>query len=65
MEYLHSIRCRHLRPLYVGSATRAPREFMLYPMALMMFGLWCCGLLCFGSIVLDMMVRCLMFALSF
>jgi len=48
VEYLHSISFRHLCPLYVGSATRAPREFMLYPMALMMSGLWCFGLLCVG-----------------
>ena len=65
VEYLHYISLRHLRPLYVGPATRAPREFMLYPMALMMSGLWCFGLLCFGSIVLGMMVGCFIAALSF
>jgi hypothetical protein len=47
------------------SATRAQREFMMYPMALMMSGLWCVGLLCFGRIVLGMMMGCLWFALSF
>ena len=65
MEYLHSISWRHLRPVYVVSATRAPREFMRCPMALMMSGLWCFGLLCFGRIVLGMIVGCFMFALSF
>ena len=49
----------------MGSATRAPLEFMLYHMALMMSGLWCFGLLCFGRIVLGMMVGCFIFALSF
>ena len=49
----------------MGSATRAPLEFMLHPMALMMSGLWCFGLLCFGRIVLGMMVGCVIFALSF
>ena len=38
---------------------------MLYPMALMMSGLWCFGLLCFGNIVLGMTVGCFKFALSF
>ena len=46
------------------SATRAPREFLLYPMALMMSGLWCFGFLCFGRIMLGMMVECFIFALS-
>jgi len=55
----------HLRSLYVGSATRAPLEFIMYPMALMMSGLWCFGLFCFGRIVLGMMVRCFIFILTF
>ena len=38
---------------------------MMYPMALMMSGLWCVGLKYFGRIVMDMMVGCVMFALSF
>ena len=36
VEYVHSINCRHFRPLYVGSASRAPREFTMYPNALIM-----------------------------
>ena len=51
--------------MYVGSATRAPLDFMMYPMALMMSGLCCFGLMCFGRIVLGIMVGCLIFALSF
>ncbi len=31
----------------MGSATRAPLAFMMYPMALVMSVLWCFGLLCF------------------
>jgi hypothetical protein len=58
VEYLHYIICTHLRPLYVGSATRAPLEFMMYPMALMMSGLWCFGLLCVERMLLGMMVGC-------
>ena len=29
VEYLHSTIWRHLRPLYVDSATRAPLEFIM------------------------------------
>ena len=65
VEYLHSMSLRLLRPLYAVSTTRAPREFMMYPMALMMSGLWCFGLLCFGRIVVGMMVGWFIFALSF
>ena len=64
VEYLHSISWRPLRPLYVGSAIRAPLAFMMYPIALMMSGLWCFGLLYFGRIVLCIMVGYLIFALS-
>jgi len=65
VEYLHSFGWRHLRPLCVVYATKAPREFMMYPTALMMSGLWCYGLLCFGRNVLGIIVGCFMFALSF
>ena len=65
VDYLYSISWRHLRPPYVVSATKAPREFMMYPMALMMSGLCCVGLLCFWRIVLGMIVGCVMFALTF
>ncbi len=65
VEYLHSIIYRHLRPLYVGSTTRAPLAFMMYPMARMMSGLWCFGLLCFGRMLLGMMVGCFVCILSF
>ena len=51
--------------MYVVSLTRAHRESVMYPMALMMSGLLCFGLLCFGRIVLGITVGCLMFALSF
>jgi len=54
-----------MRPLYVGSATRVPLEFIMYPMALMMSGLWCFGLLCLGRILLGMMVGYVVFNLSF
>jgi hypothetical protein len=47
LEYLRSMSCRNLLSLYVVSTTSYPREFLLYPMALMVYGLWCCGLLCF------------------
>ncbi len=42
MEYLHSIRCRHLLHLYVLSSTSCRLAFCLYHMALMMSGLWYC-----------------------
>ena len=48
-EYLHSMSCKHLLPLYVMSFTSRPYEFFLYPMAQIMFGLRCFGLLCFRS----------------
>ena len=48
VEYLHSLSCRHLLHLYVASSTRVPLEFSLYPIALMISGLRCFGLLCFG-----------------
>ena len=65
VEYLHYIICRHLRPLYMGSTTMAPLAFMMYHMALMMSGLWCLGLLCFGRMLLGMMGGCFVCILSF
>jgi hypothetical protein len=55
-EYLHSISCRHLLPSYVVSSSRCPLVFRLYPMALMMSGLWCCGRLFFGRSRFGIMV---------
>ncbi len=55
-EYLHYISCRYLLPLYVVSSTSCPLEFLLYPMNVMMSGLWCCGLLCFGSRLIGIVV---------
>jgi len=52
VEYLHSMSCRRLLPLYVVYSTRCPCEFHMYPLALMMPGLWCFGLLCLGSMFL-------------
>jgi hypothetical protein len=43
--YLHSMIYKHLLPLYGVSYSGCPREFPLYPMDLMMSGLWCFGLL--------------------
>jgi len=61
VEYLHSMSCRHLLPLYVVSTTNYPREFLLYPMALC-----CCGLLsCFGSRRVGIIVGCCVVILSF
>ena len=56
VEHLYDTSCRHLRPLYIGS---------VYPVALMLPGLWCFGLSCFRRFVLGIMVGCLIFALSF
>ncbi len=39
VEYLHPMSCRHLFPLYVVSSTNCPCVFLVYPMALMMYGL--------------------------
>jgi len=50
VEYLHNMSCKHLLPLYVVSSTSCPCDF--FPMALIMVGLWCLGLLIFGSRVL-------------
>ena len=64
-EYLHSMNCRHLLPLYVVSSTISSCEFLLYPMALMMSGVQCFGLLWFGNRVLGIMVGCFVVALLF
>jgi len=37
----------------------------MYPMAVMMSGLWCCGLLYLGSRAVGIMVGCCVFILSF
>ena len=37
----------------------------MYPMALMMSGVWCCGLLCLGSRSVGIMVECCVIILSF
>ena len=65
VEYLHYMSCRHLLPLYVVSSTNCPLVFLVYPMALMMSGLWCWGLLCLGRRSVGIMVGCRVFALSF
>ena len=65
VEYSHSMSCKLLLPLYVGSSTSCALEFLLYPMALMMSGLWCFGLLCFGSMFSGIMVGCFIVSLSF
>jgi hypothetical protein len=41
--------CRHRLSLYVVSSSSCLRAFLLYPMALIMSGLLFCGLPCFGS----------------
>ena len=65
VQYLHSMSCKLLLPLYVASFTSCPFEFYLYPKALMMSSLWCCGLLCFASMFSGIMVGCFFVSLSF
>ena len=65
VEYLHSMSCKLLHPLYVVSSTRSPCEFLMYPMALMMSSLWSFGLLCFGRMFSEIMVWCFIVSLSF
>ena len=65
VEYLHSMSCKLLLPLYEVSSTRRPCEFLMYPMALIMSGFWCFGLLCFGSKFSGIMVGCFIVSLSF
>ena len=36
VKYLHSMICRHFLPLFVVFLSSCPRDFLLYPMALMM-----------------------------
>jgi len=64
VEYLYSMSCRHLLPLYVMSSTSCLCEFLVYPMALVMFCLWCCGLLCLYSRSVGIMVGYCVFILS-
>ena len=64
VEYSHSMSCRHLFPLYGMSPTSFPWVFRVSPMALMMSGLWCCGLLCLGRRSVGIMVGCCVLALS-
>ena len=64
VEYLHSLSCRHLLPLYVVYSTSCPCEFLLYHIDMMMFGLWCFGLLCLGNSSVEIMVGCCVFILS-
>jgi hypothetical protein len=65
VEYLHSMSCKLLLPLYMVSSTRRPCEFLMYPMALVMSSLWCFGLLCFGSMFSGIMMGCFIVSLSF
>ncbi len=65
VEYLHSISCRHRLPLYDGSSTSCLSAFHRYPMALIMSGLWCIGLLCLGRRLVGIIVGCGVFSLSF
>jgi hypothetical protein len=39
VEYLHCMSCRHLLSLYVVSSTICPCVYLVYHMALMIFGL--------------------------
>ena len=64
MECFHSMSWRHLLPLYAVSSTSFPLEFLLYPMALMMPCLWCCGLLWLGSRLIETIVGCSVVVLS-
>ena len=65
VEYLHSMSFKLLLPLYVVSSTRRPCVCLMYPMALMVLGLWCFGLLCFGSKFSRVMVGCFIVSLLF
>ena len=66
VEYLHSMSCKLLLPLYVVSSTRRPCEFLMYPVALITSsGLRCFGLLCFGSMFSGTVVGCFIVSLSF
>jgi hypothetical protein len=38
VEYLHSMSCRHLLPLYVASSTSCPCVVLVYSIALMVYG---------------------------
>ena len=51
--------------MHVVSPTSCPREVLLYPMALMISSLWCCGLLCFDGRLVGIIVGCCVVILSF
>ena len=55
VEYLHSISCSCLLPLYVGSSLSFPSGPIVYPIARMMSGLWWVGLYCAGRMYSGMM----------
>jgi len=65
VKCLHSVSCRHFLPLYVVFVIRYHWEFPLYLIALMISGLWCCGLLCFGSRLVGIIVGCCVVVFSF
>ena len=65
VEYLHSMLCMHILPLYERSAASCPWEFLIYFIALTMPGVRCCGLLCLGSMLVGMIVGCYVVGLSF
>ncbi len=56
VDYLYSISCKHLLPLCGVFLQVVRMSFFLYPMALYMPGLWCCGLLYFGSRLMGILV---------
>ena len=64
VDYLHSINCKHLLTLYVFSSTLCPLVFRVYPMALIISSLWCCGHLFYGRNRFGIMVGCDIVALS-
>ena len=55
VEYLHSMSCSCLLPLYVGSSLSLPSGPIMYPIARMMSGLWWVGLYCAGRMYSGMM----------
>ncbi len=55
VEYLHSMSCSCLLPLYVGSSLSLPSDPIMYPIARMMSGLWWVGLYCDGRMYSGMM----------
>ena len=65
VDYLHYMSCRHRLPLHAVSSTRCPFEFLLYPMALMMYILRCGGRLCSEGRLVGIIVGCCVAVLSF